>query len=74
MSSKFAIGDVVRLKSGGPEMTINEIEDTVSIQGLGGESIQCQWFSGTLLQDDWFWSGSLIKTEEQSIALAEKVP
>ena len=37
-SQEFKIGDVVKLKSGGPTMTVNNIEEN-------GE-IYCQWFAG----------------------------
>lgn len=36
----FAVGDLVKLKSGGPLMTVEE----------GGESIGCTWFEGDKLQ------------------------
>ncbi len=35
----FEIGTIVRLKSGGPEMTC-------TIQVLGNQSVECQWFVG----------------------------
>jgi uncharacterized protein YodC (DUF2158 family) len=37
---KFKVGDVVRLKSGGPEMTVESIE---SLSFMGGD-YNCQWF------------------------------
>jgi len=41
MPIAFPLGEVVRLKSGGPRMTIMEIVD---------EIIHCQWFEGTKLK------------------------
>lgn len=38
-SQELKIGDVVKLKSGGPTMTIHSIEKS-------GSSINCQWFAG----------------------------
>jgi len=39
MSDEFNIGDVVRLKSGGPDMTING-----EVQGTTHLTYSCQWF------------------------------
>ena len=33
----FKVGDVVRLKSGGPPMTVEQ---------TGGKAIRCAWFNG----------------------------
>ena len=61
MSNKFATGDIVQLKSGGPQMTVEEVsEDYIA----GEEFVQCQWFSGSKLQDGWFRPESLAKIEE----------
>lgn len=49
----FKLGDVVKLKSGGPSMTVEEICDS---------SIQCCWFSAANDQDayhDGFEASSL---------------
>lgn len=59
MSNKFATGDVVQLKSGGPKMTVKKVTE-----GFDEESIECQWFSGSKLQDGWFRPESLVKVEE----------
>jgi uncharacterized protein YodC (DUF2158 family) len=32
---EFKVGDVVKLKSGGPEMTVSEVDD---------DEIECVWF------------------------------
>ena len=52
-SQEFKIGDVVKLKSGGPTMTVNNIEEN-------GE-IYCQWFAGKKLEEGQFSSDSLIR-------------
>lgn len=38
MANEFKIGDVVRLKSGGPQMTV------VAIVNSNEKLIRCQWF------------------------------
>ena len=43
--TSFNIGDVVRLKSGGPRMTVQDIGD-YSAKGLK-VGIYCVWFEGT---------------------------
>lgn len=40
---KFKVGDVVQLKSGGPEMTIKAI----GAYDTGQEYVKCVWFIGT---------------------------
>jgi uncharacterized protein YodC (DUF2158 family) len=42
MSSALSVGDVVKLKSGGPEMTVTSIGTAGSMIGLG--TIECTWF------------------------------
>ena len=43
--SNFSAGDVVQLKSGGPDMTIQDIGD-YSIDENGTQSANCVWFDG----------------------------
>ncbi len=59
MSSKFSIGDIVQLKSGGPKMTIKKVTE-----GFDEEPIQCQWFSGSKLQNGWFRPESIMRVDE----------
>jgi uncharacterized protein YodC (DUF2158 family) len=40
--TKFQVGDIVRLKSGGPEMTVE--------RALVGSEYRCQWFAGKKLE------------------------
>lgn len=49
----YAIGDVVKLKSGGPDMTIRSIPEVY--QGI----YRCQWFAGKKLEDGAFPYDSL---------------
>jgi uncharacterized protein YodC (DUF2158 family) len=59
MSEKYATGDTVRLKSGGPNMTINAL----TIGPHMTEKYLCQWFSGTSLRQGHFPHDSLVKIE-----------
>jgi uncharacterized protein YodC (DUF2158 family) len=54
MDTTFFIGTEVRLKSGGPEMTINEL----SIDGA-----RCYWFDGNTLNTAWFNLKSLVSAK-----------
>ena len=63
MQQKINEGDVVLLKSGGPEMTIKSL-------GVGGgkPSYVCTWFSGTKLEKAVFAEAELklIKPAEKA--------
>ncbi len=52
--SKFNQGEIVQLKSGGPKMTVQSIDEKYN-------SIHCQWFAGSKLNDGHFTEESLIK-------------
>lgn len=41
--NKLKIGDIVQLKSGGPEMTVSELPDEYN-------GYVCQWFAGKKLE------------------------
>ncbi len=45
-TSPFNIGDLVKLKSGGPKMTVQEVVDA--------GKVRCQWFAGAVLQSGLF--------------------
>jgi uncharacterized protein YodC (DUF2158 family) len=61
--SKWAQGDVVTLKSGGPNMTV-KLEALMDKERL----VVCQWFDGVILYEGKFAPGSLapIKTSDDS--------
>ena len=48
---KFKTGNIVKLKSGGPEMTVRSV---------GGSLVICQWFAGKKLSMGNFELDSLI--------------
>jgi len=52
-SQKLKIGDVVKLKSGGPTMTVNNVDKN--------GQIYCQWFAGEYdkAREGYFQSDSL---------------
>jgi len=55
MSQKFKTGDVVRLKSGGPDMTVKEMGNQTFNLG----QYVCQWFGGKKLEQGHFMPDSL---------------
>ncbi|GGL49772.1 YodC family protein [Pseudomonas sp. SDT2931_S440] len=66
--SEFSNGEVVRLKSGGPSMTITYIEDTPNPEDIFTPGIPfrvtifCQWFdSKDALQTAFFYPENLLK-------------
>jgi uncharacterized protein YodC (DUF2158 family) len=54
--TKFAIGDIVRLKSGGPEMTVKSLPDPID---WPQNYYRCQWFAGKKLESGTFPPDSL---------------
>lgn len=52
MESEFMVGDVVRLRSGGKRMTIEQID---------GDQVACAWFEGETLERATFIAGALVK-------------
>lgn len=52
-ATSFAVGDIVKLKSGGPEMTVRVIPTELN------KSYTCQWFAGKKLEQGSFPGDSL---------------
>jgi uncharacterized protein YodC (DUF2158 family) len=50
---KFKLGDVVILKSGGPEMTISEVKQSITDETFTGYYI-CVWFKDKAVQTGTF--------------------
>jgi uncharacterized protein YodC (DUF2158 family) len=63
MSSTYSIGDIVKLKSGGPEMTIKKIN--ADLNGTFSGHYQCQWFAGKKLDLGNFPQESLVAVTEE---------
>ncbi len=55
---QFKIGDVVQLKSGGPDMIISKIHGPAP--GSNQETVLCQWFGGRKLEQGVFDVRALI--------------
>lgn len=53
MSTSFKVGDIVQLKSGGPEMTVQTLPSTHN------QYYTCQWFAGKKLESGHFKEESL---------------
>lgn len=55
-SQTFVIGDTVRLRSGGPKMTVTAVGES-----LGTPTVWCSWFVGTKEDKGTFPPGALDK-------------
>ncbi|AIV05920.1 hypothetical protein LA59_10745 [Vibrio harveyi] len=60
----FNVGDIVKLKSGGPDMTVKEVRMNISDEFTG--NYRCQWFAGKKLDLGDFPQESLLKVEAVS--------
>lgn len=60
----YVVGDIVKLKSGGPNMTIKDIVTGITYEP--DNSYNCQWFAGKKLDRGVFPHDSLIKVEDES--------
>ena len=53
------VGSVVRLKSGGPKMSVMFISEGGVIGGTAEDEIHCKWFNGNDVKEDHFHPESL---------------
>jgi uncharacterized protein YodC (DUF2158 family) len=73
---EYNIGDIVQLKSGGPQMTVQRIvgsdssnliikaaDEFMKTQGFKEGDIVCQWFNGNKLESGTFKAEGLKKVE-----------
>jgi uncharacterized protein YodC (DUF2158 family) len=58
---KLKKGDQVRLKSGGPAMTVESVDARV---GLIPQTVKCVWFGGRTLKSGYFAPETLVPVEE----------
>ncbi|WP_081057260.1 YodC family protein [Burkholderia cepacia] len=61
MALKFKIGDIVQLKSGGPEMTVQSLPSATTTT-----SYRCQWFAGKKLESGPFPEESLMPVQPKT--------
>ncbi len=59
MQSRFQVGEIVMLKSGGPEMTVSQIANN-----RGAPLIRTTWFEGSELKRGQFPEESLKSTKK----------
>jgi len=57
MASKFKIGDIVQLKSGGPKMTVTAVMDTL---------VHAAWFAGSKKEQGSFPFDSIVLYQEET--------
>ncbi|WP_175692748.1 YodC family protein [Burkholderia ambifaria] len=60
MALKFKIGDIVQLKSGGPEMTVQ------TLPYERNSRYRCQWFAGKKLESGEFPEESLMPVQPKA--------
>jgi uncharacterized protein YodC (DUF2158 family) len=67
----FKAGDLVRLKSGGPTMTVKIVEDPdvdalTSLRNHGQQYYWCQWFAGSRLNQGQFPDNALESADAEA--------
>jgi uncharacterized protein YodC (DUF2158 family) len=60
MADVFKPGDTVQLKSGGPVMTVEQVDEKTGVR--------CQWFYGDKMNRSWFKPETLTKTGQRTKA------
>ncbi len=64
--SSFKVGERVRLNSGGPELTVRDVD---------GDSVSCDWFDGATLRQKAFDKRQLVTASSQmtNLELARRI-
>lgn len=62
MTKKPKVGQVVQLRSGGPAMTVSDLEVYAH-----PDHVECQWFGGRKLETGRFPIASLVEVKEEDI-------
>lgn len=63
--AKYKVGNLVRLKSGGPVMTVECLDDDALLHG--SVSYHCQWFAGKKLDKGVFPEDALLPATEEDL-------
>lgn len=66
VDEELKVGDIVRLKSGGPKMTVVSVEEDINGSALRETSllvVGCQWFAGDKLDTGYFHAPFLVVVE-----------
>lgn len=66
MSTQLKVGDVVKLKSGGPDMTVMSINTVDYVNKPPVTMVLCQWFHAIEAKEHEFPSDSLKLVSEQT--------
>jgi uncharacterized protein YodC (DUF2158 family) len=61
----YNLGDIVKLKSGGPDMTVKEVMINMMKKEFSG-NYRCQWFAGKKLDMGTFPQESLVTVTADS--------
>lgn len=61
MASQFKKGEIVRLKSGGPDMTVDNL-----VTLTGHPRVRCTWFAGAKHQSAMFDPSTLVPVAPES--------
>ena len=68
--AKFEIGEIVKLKSGGPNMTVTGVDN--GIEGISGATVECSWFGGRKLERGRFPPRAIEHSKPETAKKAEK--
>jgi uncharacterized protein YodC (DUF2158 family) len=63
MAAKFKPGDVVKLKSGGPNMTVHNYIALGA--GTASQTVRCKWFAGAKSETGDFHEAALLPAEDE---------
>jgi len=62
----FAVEQGVKLRSGGPDMTVNRVYPASALNGTTTATYNCQWFAGEKLENGTFPPDSLVLVQAES--------